>query len=73
MSQPSSRPGSGGPQGGICPICKKHSVAVFRPFCSKRCADLDLGRWLKGSYAIPAVEQDDPEEGNLPSELPHPD
>ena len=31
----------------------------FRPFCSKRCADVDLGRWLKGAYAIPATEQED--------------
>lgn len=36
-----------------CPICGKDSVAKYRPFCSKRCADVDLGRWLKGSYAIP--------------------
>jgi endogenous inhibitor of DNA gyrase (YacG/DUF329 family) len=33
-------------------------IERFRPFCSKRCADIDLGRWLKGSYAIPAVEGD---------------
>jgi len=39
-----------------CPTCGKASVERFRPFCSKRCADIDLGRWLKGSYAIPAVE-----------------
>ena len=39
-----------------CPICKKVSVARFRPFCSERCADLDLGRWLKGSYAVPTEE-----------------
>jgi endogenous inhibitor of DNA gyrase (YacG/DUF329 family) len=34
----------------------------FRPFCSKRCADVDLGRWLKGSYAIPAAETGDESE-----------
>lgn len=33
----------------------------MQPFCSKRCADLDLGKWLGGGYAIPAVELDDPE------------
>ena len=38
------------------PICGKPQDAKFRPFCSKRCADIDLGRWLKGGYAIPAVE-----------------
>ncbi|MBV9051841.1 MAG: DNA gyrase inhibitor YacG, partial [Hyphomicrobiales bacterium] len=36
-----------------CPICGKPSVAPFTPFCSKRCADIDLGRWLKGVYSIP--------------------
>ena len=35
-----------------CPICKKPSDEAAKPFCSKRCADIDLGRWLKGSYAI---------------------
>ncbi len=36
----------------ICKICKKPILAEFKPFCSKRCADIDLGRWLKGGYAI---------------------
>jgi endogenous inhibitor of DNA gyrase (YacG/DUF329 family) len=36
-----------------CPICGKPVVARFKPFCSARCADIDLGRWLKGSYVIP--------------------
>ncbi len=40
-----------------CAVCGKPQVAAFRPFCSKRCADLDLARWFKGSYAIPAVEE----------------
>lgn len=43
-----------------CPICGKPAVEKYRPFCSKRCADVDLGRWLKGSYAIPTEEE--PEE-----------
>ncbi len=38
-----------------CPICSKLSVAEFKPFCSRRCADVDLSRWLKGSYAIPGA------------------
>lgn len=49
-----------------CPICAKPTVAAFRPFCSKRCADVDLNRWLGGQYAIPAAEQSlssDDEEG----------
>ncbi|MCS6762409.1 MAG: DNA gyrase inhibitor YacG [Candidatus Devosia symbiotica] len=37
-----------------CPICRKPSVEAFKPFCSKRCADVDLNRWLTGSYVIPA-------------------
>lgn len=36
-----------------CPICKNPSHEAFAPFCTKRCADVDLGRWLKGGYAIP--------------------
>lgn len=49
-----------------CPICGKPQVPDHRPFCSKRCADIDLGRWLKGQYAVPGApvakvegEQDD--------------
>lgn len=40
-----------------CPMCKKPAVEAYRPFCSKRCADLDLGAWLKESYRIPAEEE----------------
>lgn len=39
-----------------CPICGKPTVETFRPFCSKRCADVDLNRWLGGQYAVPAEE-----------------
>ncbi|MDR7125811.1 DNA gyrase inhibitor YacG [Pseudotabrizicola sp. 4114] len=39
-----------------CPICKKDTDPKYRPFCSRRCADVDLGRWLTESYAIPAPE-----------------
>jgi endogenous inhibitor of DNA gyrase (YacG/DUF329 family) len=41
-----------------CAVCGKPTVREFHPFCSKRCADVDLGKWLSGSYAIPAVETD---------------
>jgi endogenous inhibitor of DNA gyrase (YacG/DUF329 family) len=51
------------PQSKSCPICGKPRQELFRPFCSKRCADVDLNRWLKGVYAIPAVEEDEPDEG----------
>lgn len=50
-----------------CPICDKLSAERFRPFCSKRCADIDLGRWLNGSYAVPARE-DDEGDGERPPE-----
>jgi uncharacterized protein len=47
-----------------CPICKKLSQAKYHPFCSNRCARIDLGRWLNGSYAVPVVEDDDrPDQG----------
>ncbi len=46
-----------------CAICGKPAMVRFKPFCSKRCADVDLNRWLKGTYAIPAVEE--PDEGDL--------
>ena len=42
-----------------CPNCNKLSVDKYYPFCSNRCANVDLNRWLSGSYAIPAVELDD--------------
>jgi endogenous inhibitor of DNA gyrase (YacG/DUF329 family) len=42
-----------------CPICSKPSLAQFSPFCSKRCADVDLNRWLSGIYAVPVVEEED--------------
>ncbi len=40
-----------------CPICKKRDATeTFKPFCSKRCADIDLSRWFNGNYAIPTSE-----------------
>ena len=46
-----------------CPICGKPQAAAAKPFCSDRCKDVDLNRWLSGSYAIPAREgeEEDPE------------
>ena len=40
-----------------CPVCKAPRSPKYRPFCSKRCADVDLGRWFSGTYAIPAEEE----------------
>jgi endogenous inhibitor of DNA gyrase (YacG/DUF329 family) len=42
-----------------CPTCRKPAIAAFRPFCSARCRDVDLNRWLSGSYVIPAAKEDD--------------
>ena len=56
---------------GICPICEQpttqHGTDAFAPFCSQRCADLDLGRWLKGSYSIAVPASPDEAEG-LPTQ-----
>ena len=55
--------------GGLCPICGKLVSEKFRPFCSKRCADLDLHRWLSGAYAVPVTEDSDEDgsEGTEPA------
>jgi endogenous inhibitor of DNA gyrase (YacG/DUF329 family) len=45
-----------------CAVCDKPQTEAFRPFCSRRCADVDLHRWLSGAYALPATE-DDAEDG----------
>jgi uncharacterized protein len=44
----------------LCPICGKPSQQKYHPFCSARCADVDLNRWLVGRYAVPAQEEPDP-------------
>jgi uncharacterized protein len=52
-----------------CPVCGKTTVTAYRPFCSRRCADVDLGRWLTESYRIPAEaadEGDDPVPEDTP-------
>ena len=42
-----------------CPICGKPAVPDYRPFCSKRCADVDLARWLRADYVIPGEPASD--------------
>ena len=42
-----------------CPICGKPAVEASQPFCSERCRDVDLNRWLSNSYVIPAAKDDD--------------
>jgi endogenous inhibitor of DNA gyrase (YacG/DUF329 family) len=56
-----AKPSEGGPSKGAkrCPICRRPASGETLPFCSPRCRDVDLNRWLKGSYVIPATENDD--------------
>ena len=66
------KPGPDGPapaseaaaRGGRCPTCGKPTAPDYRPFCSKRCADIDLNRWLSGVYAVPgkSTEEEADEE-----------
>jgi endogenous inhibitor of DNA gyrase (YacG/DUF329 family) len=51
-----------------CPLCGKPAAAAHRPFCSRRCAELDLGRWLDGRYRIPTPEEPDEDAGEPPDE-----
>ena len=54
-----------------CAQCRKNPVAAeYRPFCSKRCADVDLGKWLNDGYAIPGAPLQDEEDSPRPD--PHP-
>jgi endogenous inhibitor of DNA gyrase (YacG/DUF329 family) len=70
QSQPLSAPGisavDGHAQPRPCPICGKPAIVEARPFCSKRCADIDLHRWLGGTYAIPVedknIDRNDPDD-----------
>jgi uncharacterized protein len=51
--------------GSACPICRRPAQLRYKPFCSKRCADVDLNRWLTGKYAIPVEEGSDrPDDGD---------
>jgi endogenous inhibitor of DNA gyrase (YacG/DUF329 family) len=44
------------PTSRLCPICGRPATPTYRPFCTRRCADVDLNRWLSGAYAIPVAE-----------------
>jgi len=52
-------------QSARCPLCGNPTETAFRPFCSKRCADIDLNRWLSGVYAVPVKDEED-EDGERP-------
>jgi endogenous inhibitor of DNA gyrase (YacG/DUF329 family) len=47
------------PRANPCPICGKPALGQFRPFCTPRCRDVDLHRWLSGAYAVPVREEED--------------
>ena len=42
-----------------CPICRDETDQRYRPFCSRRCADVDLARWMNGGYAVPSEDPQD--------------
>lgn len=55
--------GNGRSPAGECPLCGKPCEHAFRPFCSRRCAEIDLSRWLNGAYAIAGEPELDEESG----------
>ena len=61
---PAKPPKDAGPGKGAarkCPICGKPATEASTPFCSERCRDVDLNRWLSGSYAIPGKDDEEAE------------
>ncbi len=61
----SKDPSAAGTTGcGRCPICGAPTEVAYRPFCSERCRDVDLSRWLRGAYAIPGGQADADEDGD---------
>ncbi|MFQ6018545.1 MAG: DNA gyrase inhibitor YacG [Kiloniellaceae bacterium] len=63
-----ARPPKKGRSAARCPICGAPTKPEVRPFCSPRCADVDLGRWLRGAYRIPTGETpgDEPADQDIP-------
>jgi endogenous inhibitor of DNA gyrase (YacG/DUF329 family) len=55
-------PGKGAPKPKPCPICGKPATEASHPFCSERCRDVDLNRWLSGSYVVPGREDEDEDQ-----------
>jgi endogenous inhibitor of DNA gyrase (YacG/DUF329 family) len=58
-AKPKKDAGPGKAKARKCPICGKPATAASKPFCSERCRDVDLNRWLSGSYVIPAGKDGD--------------
>ena len=54
---------------GKCPGCGERGHEKYQPFCSRRCADLDLAKWLNGSYSVPVVELDENDLDELETTL----
>lgn len=54
-----------------CSICAAaYTDAAYRPFCSRRCADVDLARWFNGSYVVAGEAESDSADDNPDHELP---
>ena len=66
-AQPDRKSGLSSPS--PCPICGKPSTPASRPFCSGRCADVDLQGWLSERYAIPAAKNHDEDDPDDPSSV----
>jgi len=56
-----------------CPICAEDTAPKYRPFCSRRCADIDLSKWLSGAYAAPSDDPDDIESAQDAAAAAQPD
>lgn len=54
-----------------CPICGEPTVQKYRPFCSRRCADIDLARWMNGVYAVPYEREGEGDTQDEDGPLPH--
>jgi endogenous inhibitor of DNA gyrase (YacG/DUF329 family) len=61
-AEPKRAGGRGARSAKPCPICRKPATDASKPFCSERCRDVDLNRWLSGSYAIPGRKDEDEEQ-----------
>ena len=57
MNEPAPKKSAKAPAAKGCTICGKPRDAKYDPFCSRRCADVDLHRWLKGTYVIPGADR----------------
>ena len=60
-AKPKKRAGPGKRPARKCPICGKPATEASKPFCSERCRDVDLNRWLSNSYVIPGPNDEDEE------------